>query len=180
MQDATADRALDAALSGLDFPEHIRTTLALVTVSHVTFEGEERAGQLIVHRDLASEVADIFAELRALGFPIEKIIPIAAYGWNDEASMTDNNSSAFNYRRIYGTDDLSNHSFGRAVDVNPIQNPYIARDGSCHPPLAVHDLGAPGTFFEGSSATQAFLSRGWEWGGRWPDRKDWQHFQKLG
>jgi peptidoglycan LD-endopeptidase CwlK len=181
MNDVVIDSALhlDEALLGLVFPDDVRNTLELVDVRHHSFDAAVHQGQLVVHTSLAQEVREIFEALFALRFPIAKVIPIVAYNWSDDASMADNNSSAFNYRKIYGTDDVSNHSLGRAVDINPLLNPYIARDGSVHPSAGVHQPGTPGTFAEDDPATQVFLSRGWEWGGHWPDRKDWQHFQKL-
>lgn len=169
--------ALEEALRGKEIPHEIRTTLALVTVPYISFADQPLQGRIIVHQAVAQEVLDIFQELFDLRFPIEKIIPVAHYEWNDDASMEDNNSSAFNYRVIHGTSELSNHSYGLAIDINPRMNPYCARDGSILPPNAIHDFAKTGTLVPGSAAVRAFTSRGWEWGGDW-QRKDWQHFEK--
>ena len=118
-----------------------------------------------------------FKKLREIKFPINKIIPVVAYNWSDEKSMEDNNTHAFNYRTILGTTKLSNHSFGRAVDINPQQNPYIV-DNKVFPNGAVRNLNAPGTFAEGNDAVKIFTDRDWIWGGVWENPKDWHHFEK--
>lgn len=170
--------SLREALEGIEVPREIRNTLVLSTVSYLSFDGLIHSGQLVIHQELESEVKAIFAELRSIEFPIEKVIPIGAYGWDDEASMADNNSSAFNYRFILGTTRLSNHSFGRALDLNPMLNPYNARDGKVHPPGATHNPAVPGTLFKGSEAVRIFTERGWIWGGNWTVPVDYQHLEK--
>ena len=171
---------LDEALTGKDIPEDIRKTLALITVPYVSFDGTYQSGELVVHHDCAPDLQEIFAELCAHGFPIEKIVPVNAYDWDDNASMADNNSSAFNYRFIACTDRLSNHSFGRAIDINPKLNPYTQRDGVVVPEGATHDPSVSGTITADSIVVQLFKERGWTWGGDWIDNRDWQHFEKPG
>lgn len=168
---------LDDALQGSKAPLAIRSSLVLLELSFVDFNGVEKKGQLVVHTEIAEDVRNIFAELFKRRFPIAKMQPIVAYNWDDDASMTDNNSSAFNYRIIYGTDQLSNHSFGRAIDINPAQNPYTRRDGTNMPKGAVYDVRKRGTVTLGIVAL--FKSYGFSWGGDWEKRKDWQHFEKL-
>ncbi len=168
--------SLDKDLAAKEIPDEIRTSLVVVSVPHFSFEKEIREGRLIVHIDIADEVQDIFKELLETRFPIAQIIPVAAYGWDDDASMAANNTSAFNYRVISGTNRLSNHSYGRAIDINPIQNPYTQRDGAVVPSGARYDLAQPGTIT--SEIALLFKSRGWQWGGDWIERKDWQHFEK--
>ena len=170
---------LDEALQGKEIPDEIRERLILVTVPFLGFDHEVHYGQLIIDKDLASEVTEIFQVLFDAGFPIEKMIPVSQYDWSDDISMADNNSSAFNYRLIYGTLTLSNHSFGNAIDINPILNPYIAVDGTVHPSMATYDATKPGTILDGGIVVQTFEKYGWEWGGRWTNRKDYQHFQKI-
>lgn len=174
----SGSETLAEALVGLKFPEEIRSTLSLISVQHLSFDGSVRCGQLIVHCDLATEVVEIFRELLSLRFPIEKIVPMPTYNWDDNASMEDNNSSAFNYRLIDGTDRLSNHSFGRSVDINPKQNPYV-KGSVILPKTGVYDPSKPGTFVTGSEAVKAFTSRGFEWGGNWVSLKDRHHFEKI-
>jgi hypothetical protein len=167
---------LAEALAGKDIPEKIKNDLALVAVQYVSFDRGVCTGELVVHKDLAGEVTEIFEMLLKLEFPIEKIEPIAAYGWDDDASMAANNSSAFNYRTIAGTDRLSYHSYGRAIDINPLQNPYIQHDGKVVPPGARYDLAQPGTVTP--AIASVFTSLGWHWGGDWREHTDWQHFEK--
>ncbi|MHB8710513.1 MAG: M15 family metallopeptidase [Minisyncoccota bacterium] len=168
---------LEEALAGKEIPDEIRKTLALVNVPYVSFDAHMREGQIVVHRELAEEVQEIFKELLEMRFPIAQITPVTAYAWDDSISMAANNSSAFNHRLIFGTDRLSNHSYGRAIDINPMQNPYMQRDGVVVPPGARYDPTQPGTIT--NEIASLFKSRGWQWGGDWQDRKDWQHFEKL-
>ena len=169
--------SFEEAIAGITIPAEILENLALVDVQYVSFDGLLHQGQLIIHKELAEDVKERFAELLALHFPIQKIIPIVQYGWDDIASMEDNNSSGFNYRVILGTDRLSNHSYGRAIDINTSTNPYNAIDGSILPKGAVYDVTEPGTFVADSSAVGVFTSYGWTWGGSWTE-PDWQHFEK--
>jgi peptidoglycan LD-endopeptidase CwlK len=169
---------LEEALKGLEVPDEIREELVVITVPYISFEGTSNEGQVVAHKKVLEELKEIFSELHALGFPIHRITPISAYGWDDEASMAANNTSAFNYRLIYGTQELSNHARGLAVDINPLINPYTARDLSIHPEGAEYIPARPGTFTAESAAVNAFLSRGWKWGGDWPV-KDWHHFYKV-
>lgn len=166
----------DEALAGKEIPNEIKKSLTLVSVPFFSFDREVREGQLMVHAEAAGEIEQIFKKLCEIRFPIAQIVPVVAYGWDDNFSMAANNTSAFNYRVIAGTDRLSNHSYGRAVDINPIQNPYTQRDGENMPPGAHYDSAQPGTVT--AEIADIFKSHGWSWGGDWKDRKDWQHFEK--
>jgi len=168
---------LNEALLGKEFPQEIRETLVLVEVPYVSFAGTAQHGHLVAHKTLARELREIFTSLFERRFPIAKVIPICKYDWDDEASMADNNTSAFNYRTIAGTDQLSNHAFGRAVDINPLFNPYTRGD-IVLPHEAIYDPARPGTVTE--DIARLFTDRGWEWGGTWTNRTDWQHFAKNG
>lgn len=158
------------------FPEEIRETLTLVTVRYLSFDNYLHQGQIVLHLDLADDVRELFESFIRIGFQIYQVAPVAAYGWNDEESMAANNSSAFNYRLILGTNRLSNHSFGRALDLNPLQNPYFARDGRVYPEGAVYDLAVSGTVT--SEVVALFKGKGWIWGGDWKIPVDYQHFEK--
>jgi peptidoglycan LD-endopeptidase CwlK len=171
--------SLDEALSGIVVEDKsILKRMALVTVPYRSFKGEALIGQLVVDRELVPEVGEIFHEIFEAGFLIAQIVPIYAFGWDDEASMDANNTSAFNYRYIMGTTRLSNHSLGRAIDINPMQNPYFARDNKVYPTGAVYRLSAPGTITPDGPVVAAFKSRGWIWGGDWSTPVDLQHFEK--
>lgn len=171
--------SLADALAGTDAPLEVALTLALVHVPYTDFEGKSQTGQLVVHHELCEEIKEIFAALHHARFPIQKMVPIVAYHWNDEASMADNNTSAFNYRRILATDRLSNHSSGRAIDINPVQNPYFAHDGKVHPEGAMYMPSAPGTISADSIAVKIFKEYRWNWLGDRKENIDYQHFQKT-
>ena len=160
-------------------PHDILESLTVISVAYWAFDGLEHEGQLVLHKDIAEEVRVIFEVLRCLKFPIARIIPIAdpRYGWSDELSMQDNNTSAWNYRTIAGTDRLSWHAYGRAIDVNPLQTPYI-RGEHREPQGAVYDPQVPGTITADSPIVALFKERGFSWGGDWTTRKDYQHFEK--
>lgn len=168
--------SLDEALAGKDIPDDIKKQLALITVPYLSFDGTTAEGQLVVHAEVAEEAREIFKKLFEMQFPIARMVPVVAYDWDDDASMAANNTSAFNYRVIFGTDRLSNHSYGRAIDINPVQNPYQQRGGATVPPGARYDPSQPGTVT--TTVAELFKSCGWQWGGEWKERKDWQHFEK--
>lgn len=170
--------SLNEALEGSAASDGVLKTLALIVVPYFDFEGIEQRGQLVVHTDLAEEVAEIFTELHDMKFPIERIVPAAAYEWDDDASMAANNTSAFNYRLIVGQNRLSNHSLGRAIDINPMQNPYHAIDGKVYPIGARYEPDTRGTLIAGSMVVQAFTKRGWVWLGKRRENTDYQHFEK--
>lgn len=167
---------LDEALAGKEIPNEIKNGLALVDVYYFSFSGEVYKGQLVVHTEVADEVIEIFKKLLEMKFPIQQIIPIVAFNWDDDASMAANNTSAFNYRVIWKTDRLSNHSYGRAVDINPVQNPYYWSDDIVMPSGAHYDPTKSGTITP--EVVLLFKSYCWEWGGNWTKRKDYQHFEK--
>ena len=173
--------------SGLDFPGAVAGTaaprevvegLCLIVVRYCGCDGRRHEGQLVVHRSLAVELREIFSLLEKMGFPLAGVVPIVRYGWSDEASMAADNTSAFNYRPIAGTDRLSVHAWGRAVDINPRRNPVFYPDGRIVPAGAVYRPGEPGVFAEEHPAVQAFLARGWRWGGHFDHIRDHHHFEK--
>ena len=158
--------------------------LRLLSITHFGFDGRAHTGELICHYKVADELAEIFKELYDAGFQIEKIRLIDEYGADDLLSMEDNNTSAFNYRTVSGTSNLSKHAYGLAIDINPIQNPYVEGGGDYVSPEAGReylDRGdvRPGMITPGSAAHTAFMSRGWTWGGNWKYQIDYQHFQKA-
>jgi hypothetical protein len=156
--------------------------LSYVKVLHWGFDGKEHIGELIVHKKVAKEVAQIFRELYEAKFPIEKIKLIDEYNANDDLSMEDNNTSAFCYREVAGKKGtLSKHSYGIAIDINPIQNPYIK--GEKISPAAGKEYKnrknvKKGMIVKGDICYKVFKERGWIWGGEWKTLKDYQHFQK--
>lgn len=170
--------AIDQVLKGKEIPESIKDSLVLIDVPYFSFEGKSQTGQMVVHKDLVKEILEIFQFIAEKKFPIAKIIPVCEYDWSDEKSMAGNNTSAFNYREIYGTNRLSNHSYGWAIDINPLLNPFLAKDGSVHPAGATYNPETPGTIAGGGPVVNIFEKLGWQWGGRWKSPIDWQHFEK--
>lgn len=168
---------LEAALAGKEIPPDIRDELALLDLEYWGFDERIHGGQIVVHRGLAAEVREIFQEILAARFPIESILPVVAFNWCDDASMAANNSSGFNFRYAVGKAKLSQHAYGRAIDINPVQNPYIKGE-LVLPPGSVHNPTAPGTLLVHSTPVVAFERRGWTWGGRWTTLSDWHHFEK--
>ena len=158
------------------------TELRQLTVTYYNFRSRSAQGVLYVHRDVAEELKTIFQNLFKGKFLIERISPVEEYGGNDDRSMAANNTSAFNCRDITGTvGRFSNHSWGRAVDINPLTNPYVKGDQVLPPAGRTYldrTKAFPGSILNDSPIVKEFESRGWTWGGRWSDRKDYQHFEK--
>jgi hypothetical protein len=166
------------AIEGTNAPEQIVDSLALVDVLYYSFDGLRHQGQIIVNNVLEDDIYEIFALIEKLQFPIGKVIPIVTYHWDDHSSMASNNSSAFNFRVIEGTTKLSLHSFGRAVDINPVQNPVIYPNGVVAPDGAKYSPSKAGTFSTKNPIVQEFIKRGWHWGGNFEQPKDYHHFEK--
>lgn len=160
-------------------PSRILFEQQMLALRYWSFDGRLHEGQLVVHRELADDIREIFRILSGKRFPIARMIPIAheAYLWDDNRSMHDDNTSAFNYRTIAGTDRLSWHAYGRAIDINPRRNPYI-RQGIAAPEGAAYDLSVPGTIAPDSLVVRIFKERGFVWGGEWDEPRDYQHFEK--
>ncbi len=158
--------------------------LSLVTIKHYDFAGEIRQGQLVVNSSMASNALSIFKELFELKFPIAKMVLIDEYNGDDNASMADNNSSCFNYRRILTSEQLSMHSYGLAIDINPVQNPYIVINKESN---EVQVFPKTGTGFLNrhnyrggmvEPIVAIFEKYGFNiWGGKWNELIDYHHFQ---
>ena len=164
---------------GCPAPEELRA----VNVSHWGYDGQVQVGRLIVHAGHAEAMVAVFGDVYAARFPIERMVPIAAYGGDDQASMRDNNTSGFNCRYVSGTTRLSQHGLGAAVDINPLHNPYVKGSTVDPPegaPWANRSRTDPGMIKAGDAVVQAFARRGWGWGGYWSSGKDYQHFSASG
>ena len=166
------------AIAGTKAPDSLVRELCLLNVHYYSFDGKLHQGQLVVHQSVRQEVEEIFALIRQERFLVAKAIPIVRYDWSDNLSMVDNNTSSFNYRRVAGTQRLSRHASGHAVDINPWQNPVIYRNGQRSPPGVVYQPGTEGTLSADSAVVRAFENRGWRWGGLFKTMKDLHHFQK--
>lgn len=156
--------------------------LRLINLSVLGFDGKVYRGELIVNAAVATEVARTFADLYFNRYPIQRMETVEKYDADDDKSMEANNTSAFNCRPITGGTAWSNHSYGRAIDVNTVQNPYISRSGTVYPPNGAPYVDRtrtdPGLIHAGDSTVRAFESRGWQWGGYWDSPIDYQHFEK--
>ena len=157
--------------------------LRLVRVSYWRFDGTIRTGRLVVHRDQATNIVTVMRRLYAVRFPIRRMRLVDAYDGNDRRSMRADNTSAFNCRPVSGTSSWSQHAYGRAIDVNPVENPYVS--GSYVSPsngaeYADRSLQRPGMIHAGDGVVRAFRSVGWGWGGNWTSPKDYQHFSANG
>jgi hypothetical protein len=156
--------------------------LRLVTVTLVDFAGRPGTGRIVVHADVAQQTADVFGSLYALRYPIARMEPVEAFGGSDDASMAADNTSAFNCRATTGGTGFSEHSYGTAIDLNPVENPYVK--GTTVLPEAgrafVERGPAPGVVVAGDAVVQAFADRGFSWGGDWNSLKDYQHFSISG
>ena len=159
--------------------------LRYVKVLHYGFGGEVHEGELIVNKAIARDIVDIFRELYEERYPIEKMVLVDEYDADDNSSMAADNSSAFNYRVIDGTDRISLHSYGLAVDINPLYNPYVhtvngetlvtPENGEKY---RDRTLDCKYYINKEDSCYKAFTNRGFTWGGDWQNQKDYQHFQK--
>lgn len=161
-------------------PREIMERQRVLSVVYLGFDRRYHKGQIVVDVDVADDVKDAFKLMRERNFPITSVIPISddRFKWNDEVSMQANNSSGFNFRYIARTERLSNHSRGRAIDINPRINPYIKSD-FVQPEGAVYNPSQEGVITEDHFLVRFFEERGWQWGGKWEDRKDYQHFENL-
>lgn len=169
--------SLDEALSGKEIPDHNTKDLKIISVEYFSFDHKLHRGQLVVDKHLADDLVEIFKVIKKRKFPVKKVVPVNKYDWDDEESMKDNNTSAFNYRTVNGTKVFSNHAFGRAIDINPVQNPEI-RGPKISPAGAKYNEKLPGTIASHSWLVIEFKKRHWRWGGDWTMPKDYQHFEK--
>jgi peptidoglycan LD-endopeptidase CwlK len=166
------------AIAGTKAPQDVIDSLCLVDVGYYSTDGKLHSGQIVVNKAVREDIEAIFKLILDTKFPVAKVVPITAYNWSDDASMEDNNSSAFCYRNIAGTKRLSKHSFGKAVDINPFFNPVVYKDGSTAPAKAHYDKNRSGAFSANHPVVLEFKKRGWRWGGEFEQYKDNHHFDK--
>ena len=168
-----------------NLPCPARGELVLLTVPYIGFDGRSKSGQLIVAKAHASAIAKTFDNIfAARSLRIERMELIDKYGGDDDASMAANNTSAFNCRYVGGTTTLSAHALGIAIDINPVQNPYV-KGARTYPP-AGKSFDEPserkpdvmGIILKDDAVVHAFKHEGWKWGGDWSSPKDYQHFSQ--
>ena len=172
-------------MQGKSFPANAtikRADLRYLQVLHYDAQGKILIGELVTNKSISQDVLDVLKVLFEARYPIERMVLIDRYGADDERSMTANNSSAFNFRFVAGTRKLSNHSTGRAVDINPLYNPFVV--GKTVSPAAGRAYADRSKDFvykinADDLCVREFKKRGFEWGGDWKTRKDYQHFEKT-
>jgi poly-gamma-glutamate synthesis protein (capsule biosynthesis protein) len=182
------DAATRARMSGVSWHRGCPVGFAdlrLLTVGHWGFDGQARRGRLVVHRDAARAMLRTMRSLFRLRFPIRRMRLVDAYGADDRRSMAADNTSAFNCRFVAGRPGVwSEHAYGRAIDLNPIENPYVTESGFVSPsagaPFARRSRHVPGMIHRRGPVVEAFAAVGWEWGGNWAWPKDYQHFSATG
>lgn len=161
--------------------------LRYVHVLHYDFDGNPAEGELICNEYIAQDLVEIFYELYYNEYQIERMVLIDEYDGDDTASMEDNNTSCFNYRVVEGSDSLSKHAYGLAIDINPFYNPYVTyeEDGTekVSPVAALgyadRSISFPYKIDEEDLCCRLFKEHGFIWGGNWNSLKDYQHFQKT-
>jgi hypothetical protein len=157
--------------------------LRLVTVTYWGFDDRPHTGRLVLNRDATRPVIAALRSLYASRFPIRRMVLVDRYGADDNRSMAADNTSAFNCRRVETSTSWSQHAYGRAIDINPLENPYIV-GGRVLPPAGRRyvdrSLERKGMIHAGDAAVRAFAAVGWSWGGTWSSPLDYQHFSANG
>lgn len=156
--------------------------LKQLTITHYNFTGGLSVGKLVVLDSVSKATLDIFRRLLEMNFPINRLVPMEYYQGNDFASMNANNSSGFNFRKIADSPKLSMHSYGLAIDINPLQNPYILTESNKCEIFPVEGAG----YLDRSDkragmvepVVELFAEYGFSrWGGIWKSPVDYHHFQ---
>lgn len=158
----------------------------MIHLTYWGFDSKAHTGAIVVSEAVAAEVVAIFQRLYDARFPIDEMVPVDAYGGDDNQAAAADDTSGFNCRYAVTNPPSQNwsvHAFGEAIDVNDVQNPYV--DGSTIiPPAGSAYLNRgdvrPGMAEPGGILVEAFAAAGWQWGGRWNPGTDYQHFSKTG
>lgn len=173
---------------GIDESKVNFSMLRHVVILYNNFENESVVGELVCNEAIAEDLLEIFEELYYAGYQFEEVSLIDKYDGDDTISMEHNNTSCFNYRVVDNSTRLSNHAYGRAIDVNPFYNPYVTygKDKSEHVSPEGAEKYADRTedfqykIDENDLAYKLFKEHGFAWGGNWNSCKDYQHFEKKG
>jgi hypothetical protein len=158
--------------------------LRLLTLTYRGFDDRAHTGGLVVNADVARVVVSVFHRLYDARFPIRRMQPVDAYGGSDFRSIEADNTSSFNCRAATGSARWSEHAYGHAIDIDPIENPYVAGGRTSHPASTQYldrTRHRPGMAYPGGVLVQVFASVGWGWGGSWSGSvRDYQHFSASG
>lgn len=176
---------VEARMRGKSYPEGATIALSelrYLRLSYVDFDGAPQTGEMVCNAAIADDLVAIFRALYEAQYPICSILLVDEFGGSDDESMKADNTSCFNFRTVPGSKSLSRHAFGMAVDVNPLENPYINRSGVVMPaegePYVDRSRDFPHKITRDDLCCRLFLEHGFTWGGDWSDRKDYQHFEK--
>ena len=173
-------------ITGYSFPDNTYDKISYddlryLRVKYYDYDNNVCDGELIVNKDVSLEVLKIFYELYSLKYQFSKIKLVDDYSADDDLSMKDNNTSAFNFRNVENSDKLSWHCFGLAIDINPLYNPYISL-GEVYPSVSAKYIDRTKSFAHKIDhedlAYKVFVKYGWKWGGDFVYSKDYQHFYK--
>lgn len=173
-----SNMTFEEAIKGTKAPQYIINDLMLLDVTYYSYDNKLHKGQLVIAKSIENDITRIFELALKEKFYIEKCIPIVKYNWSDNKSMQDNNTSSFNYRKVSGSKNLSKHSYGLAIDINPKNNPVVYKNGRISPSGAKYITSAKGTLSNKSQITIELKIIGWKWGGDFISFKDYHHFQK--
>ena len=178
-----------ARINGVSYHENDTVSfddLRYLNVLYVNFDGITQTGEIICNKAIAKDFIEIFKALYDASYQIEKIQLVDEYNGDDDLSCADNNTSCFNYRVVAGSNNLSKHALGLAIDINPFYNPYITYpDGKerISPEgseiYADRSLDDQRLIKKNDFCYNLFIEHGFTWGGEWKSLKDYQHFQKV-
>lgn len=155
--------------------------LRYISILYIDFNGNEKKGEIVADYRIADDLKEIFEELYKAKYPLERVELIDVYEGNDDLSMQNNNTSAFNFRYIAGTNKLSRHAEGLAIDINPLYNPQVTAN-AVYPeegrPYIDRQNKRAHMIDKEDLAYKLFIEHGFTWGGNWSSSKDYQHFEK--
>jgi len=157
--------------------------LRYIQLTYIGFDGKDHTGELIIHKNVAKQMSDIFKKLYNAKYPIKKMRLVSDYGADDFASIEADNTSAFNCRKATSSNHWSRHAYGKAIDINPIENPYVSKNGHTSHTKSYkflrrnHSI-SKAVILRNDYITKLFKAYGFRWGGDWNCCKDYQHFDK--
>lgn len=163
------------------------SSLRYIQLSYIGFDNKEHMGELVANKSIANDVVQIFKELYNARYPIRKMELVSNYHGSDFASIEADNTSAFNCRIVDGTNRWSKHSFGKAVDINPLENPFITNNGHIYHKKSLqfakrirqnNSIIQRAIILKNDFIVKLFKRFGWRWGGNFTSYKDYQHFDK--
>jgi hypothetical protein len=157
----------------------------MIRMSYWGFDNRPHTGAMVVNASVANQVVTVFRTLYDRRFPIFEMVPVDAYHGDDNQAAAADDTSGFNCRYAVapGPPQWSVHAYGEAIDVDPVENPYI-EGGQVQPPAGAPYVDRadvrPGMAEPGGALVAAFAAVGWQWGGRWTSSPDYQHFSANG